>query len=98
MKTILTLTNSTVVNVGPTDRVSNTYAVIAYDPFAVQPRRVIGHVQSDWGMGPGAGSRERITCIWLPTDVDGNRVGMGWYDYRKDAVAAVVRAAEGVAV
>lgn len=57
---------------------------------------VIGFVRSDWGYGAGNGmyvDRDRWQVTWIATDLHEREAGMGYYEYRDDAIDAVVRAA-----
>lgn len=52
--------------------------------------RVLGYVESDYGLDY-PGERSKVVIFWKPTDLDGNPLGvLGWTDYQKDAVQAVV--------
>lgn len=69
-----------------------TYAVVD------AKRNLIGTVIGNWGPGSGRGmyvSRTRYERTWQALDANGEKPKgtLGWYDYRDEAVDAVVRSA-----
>lgn len=77
----------TVKDIGPmlVERIARTYAVVVDE-------KPVGYVQQQWGVDY-PGERAKVQSFWLCRDNDDKPVGLGWRDYRADAVKDVLRVA-----